>query len=340
LRAYPAGTGDSEVERPTAATGFSGAEVFRVRLENRLYCLRCWPAAGLTPDRIRGLHRLLQTVSRQGGPPVAVPLVNRDGETLTASGQHWWQLEPWLPGQADYHQRPSPQRLSAAMQALAQWHQAASHFHPRPNEEQWFGSHPAAPSPAVLERIERLGEYSMSAQSLLRRALVKRPTQPTPEQAEFCELGMRGLTAAHRLIPRVHQELQSLRQTLFRLQPCLRDVWHDHVLFQGETVSGLIDASACRHDHVATDIARLVSSLIAEDRHGWDAALTAYQTQRTLDLDEQVLVWALDRSGTLLSCLSWISRFVHEQLPPGWLPAVSTRVAAMIARLETWSAEC
>jgi len=340
LRAYPAGAQAPEVEHPVTTGGFSGAHIFRVRLEQRLFCLRCWPQTGPPADRIRGLHRLLQTVSRQGGPPVAVPLINRDGGTLTACGPHWWQLEPWLPGQADFHQRPSSERLSAAMQALAQWHQAASCFQPRPNEEQWFRSHPGAPSPAVLERIDRLGEYPLSVQSRLRRALVECPTQTATEAAEFCELALSGLTAAHTLIPRVHQELRALRHTSFRLQPCLRDVWHDHVLFQGEMVSGLIDASACRHDHVATDIARLVSSLIADDRHSWQAALQAYQSHRTLNLDEQVLVWALDRSGTLLSCLYWITRFVEGHMPANWLPAVSGRLRTMIARLESWSAGC
>ena len=66
------------------------------------------------------------------------------------------------------------------------------------------------------------------------------------------------------------------------LQPCLRDVWHDHVLFQGDEVTGLIDPSAARTDTVAADISRLAGSLIADDRRAWGKAMDAYQAVRPL----------------------------------------------------------
>ncbi|MEO1998502.1 MAG: phosphotransferase [Planctomycetaceae bacterium] len=336
LRAYPGGEKATTVVPPEAATGFSGAQIFQVCLENQLYCLRRWPASGLAPMRIRGLHRLLRTVADFGGPPIPVPLCNRDGSTLTKVDQHWWQLEPWMPGQANFHQNPTPQRLTAAMQALARWHRAATHFQPQPNEIKWFASHSGARSPAVVERLARLTSYTSQFQAELQRSLRDGRGMDTPEQNAFCDLGLRVLTAAQSMIPRMHQELHALRNTRFRLQPCLRDVWHDHVLFLDESVSGLIDASACRYDHVATDIARLVASLVSEDPSGWDTALQAYQSERTLDLDGRVLVSTLDRSGTLLSCLSWIRRFAESGLPVQQFPAVSRRIRVMVERLELW----
>ena len=119
LRAYPG------VEQATVAathegtTGYSGAEIFQVSMDQRHFCLRRWPATGLTPTRIRGLHRLLQTVARVGGPPVPVPLTNNVGSTLTQVAGYWWQLEPWMPGQADFRTNPNTERLVAAMHALA-----------------------------------------------------------------------------------------------------------------------------------------------------------------------------------------------------------------------------
>ena len=45
---------------------------------------------------------------------------SREGRaTLVASDGRWWQLEPWLPGRADFHAFPSEARLAAAMCGLA-----------------------------------------------------------------------------------------------------------------------------------------------------------------------------------------------------------------------------
>ena len=48
------------------------------------------------------------------------------------------------------------------------------------------------------------------------------------------------------------------------LQPCLCDVWHDHVLFEGDTVTGVIDYGGAKIDHVAVDLARLLGSMAGD----------------------------------------------------------------------------
>ncbi len=62
------------------------------------------------------------------------------------------------------------------------------------------------------------------------------------------------------------------------LQPCIRDVWHDHVLFVGDDVSGLVDFGAMQPDSVAADIARLLGSLAGDDRQAWTIGLAAYES--------------------------------------------------------------
>ena len=71
-------------------------------------------------------------------------------------------------------------------------------------------------------------------------------------------------------------------------------------------MAGLIDLHACRTDSVATDIARLLGSLIADDRERWDAALEAYMEVRPMSLAERGLVEVYDRSGVLLSGATWL----------------------------------
>ena len=76
-------------------------------------------AAGSRPGAVRGLHRLLKHLHANRVEFVSVPIPAKDGATLVASDGRWWQLEPWLPGRADFHAFPSEARLAAAMRRLA-----------------------------------------------------------------------------------------------------------------------------------------------------------------------------------------------------------------------------
>src|SRR5205085_7730253 len=60
------------------------------------------------------------------------------------------------------------------------------------------------------------------------------------------------------------------------LQPAIRDVHHEHVLFTGDQVTGLIDFGALRIDTPLTDVARLVGSLVGDDAEARRIALDAY----------------------------------------------------------------
>ena len=75
-------------------------------------------------------------------------------------------------------------------------------------------------------------------------------------------------------------ELRTAQRLRVPVQPCLRDVWHDHVLFVDDAVSGIVDPAAARTDTVAADISRLVGSLVGDDPRGWTVALAAYQSVR------------------------------------------------------------
>ena len=95
-------------------------------------------------------------------------------------------------------------------------------------------------------------------------------------------------------------------------QPCIRDIWHDHVLFQGDEVSGIVDFGALQSDHVACDISRLLGSLVGGDREDWTRGLAAYQVLRPLTADELMLVDAYDQSTVLLSGMNWIQWLAIE----------------------------
>jgi homoserine kinase type II len=109
------------------------------------------------------------------------------------------------------------------------------------------------------------------------------------------------------------------------LQPCIRDIWHDHVLFTGSRVTGLIDFGAVAIDTPATDIARLLGSLAdvtplpfregpgegSNEPNVWHEGLTAYSAIRPLSEKESLAVTALDAAGPILAGCNWI-RWIYS----------------------------
>jgi Ser/Thr protein kinase RdoA (MazF antagonist) len=299
LRCFAQTRDATVIEFPPA--GFSGAVVVRVTGKGGEFALRGWPPESLPQSRIRGLHRLLRHVAGQGVATVAVPLRDDQGETLVSRDARLWQLEPWLPGRADFWENPGEARLRSAMRRLAEWHAAAAAFVPSEAEAQWFSSHPAAPSPAVGERLERIRRLLSGGGDRLAAQLERLPA------GEFREIGRRILEQVPQTAT-VADRLAALSHVKFPLQPCLRDVWHDHLLFTGDEVTGIIDPSACRSENVATDLARLLGSLVDDDDAQWDLALAAYRQHRPLTLDELALVQALDQSSVVLAGPTWLER--------------------------------
>ena len=82
--------------------GFSGAIIRRVRCPAGDFCLRGWPPGQLPTRRILGLHALLRHVYERGVRHVSVPVTSHDGSTLVEMSGRRWQLEPWMPGRADF----------------------------------------------------------------------------------------------------------------------------------------------------------------------------------------------------------------------------------------------
>lgn len=324
LSFYPAATTIQSCQ-PVADAGFSGARLWRVETLAGPCALRRWPDDGPAANRLQGLHALLQHLQDSGLTFVAVPFRNRAGSTLTRHRDAWWQLEPWLPGTADDCENPSRPRLSTAMQALARWHKAARTFVPEAAAQTWFAGPDRGPAPAIVERAEKLKDM------LRRISAVSTPHHLST--GEWSDVFQRLLTGCRQRGPALLPQLEQAREIPVPLQVCLRDVWRDHILYTGDTVTGLIDPSAARIDTVAADLARLLGSLIGDDAEAWILALAAYNHERPLAPAELRLVPLLDQSGVVLSAWTWIERLstpVADLLSPRLL----TRLRAIAERLE------
>jgi homoserine kinase type II len=252
-----------------------------------------------------------------------VPAVwaSRDQATVVIAVGRLWEITDWLPGRADFAEHPSPTRLEAACTALARLHAAWDRFAAAP-----------APCPAVRRRLNLLREWhdlvGSGWQPLIPTAAALDPVRPVAERA-------------WRLLPRwldeVPQSLHPWTLTARPVQPCLCDLWHDHLLFDGDRLTGLVDYGAVKVDHVAVDLARLLGALVGDDPAGWEQGFRAYRALRPLSAEEEELARVLDRTGSILGVANWLRWLYRERRPFDNLPAAGRRLAALVRRIESWS---
>lgn len=308
--------------------GFSGARIYRVEMAGQCYSLRRWPLNAPEPQRLAGLHRLLELTWKQGVTQIAVPLKLKNGSTLLKVGGHYWHLEPWLPGVADFHLKPTRTRLQESMRVLSQWHHAAQTFNPGSDEHVWFASVSSSTSPGLQERYQAIQRYQQMSGEIIRSKLDNYPDLEVKTQ-------LAGIWRQFQTVSsEVAQSVLQISSSTVALQPCWRDVWHDHLLFTGDKLTGLIDPGACRTENVTTDLARLLGSLLEDDRAEWDFALNCYQQIRPLSLVEFRMLHAFDDSGVLLSGMTWIDWLLIQQLAFTNRKRVLDRLQVILRRLE------
>ncbi len=330
LREFP-GLGRIEALGSNAESGgFSGAKVFQIASEAGRFALRIWPEPCDRP-RIEALHRLLVAQAASGLTTVAVPRVAEHGSRLVRIERTWCQLEPWMPGRASYHAAPSRQKLVSAVDAVGNWHTAAARYQPASADRHWFKTCPSAPIPAIRERLDRFAE--IDPESLTKRARTASASLPNATQRELI---LRLVEGIRRRWAQAHNELRSWSDYCGPLQPCLRDVWHDHVLFVGSQVTGLIDPAAARTDSVATDLARCLGSLVEDQPADWEFALDRYSKRFLLSPRDRELVFVLDRSAQVLMAAHWLERLTagNDRLTAADPVRVNARLARLARRLE------
>lgn len=300
--------------------GFSGADLWRVQTAGEAFCLRAWPPDGPLPERLRDIHRWMWAATSAGLEFVPVLLSNLRGTTVTEHASRLWEVTTWMPGRADFHERPTPGRLEAACVALARLHRA------------WAGlSAGAGPCPAVRRRLERWQAWAALADSGWR------PHWPAGSADPVCPWAERAWAAVRAHSASIPPLLAPWSGRSLFLQPCLCDVWHDHVLFEGDRVTGLIDYGAAGVDHVAVDLARLLGSLAGDDGPLRAAGLGAYRRLRPLSAVDEALVTVLDRTGTLLGAANWLMWLYHDRRTFADRAGVARRLAALVERIEGWA---
>jgi Ser/Thr protein kinase RdoA (MazF antagonist) len=320
LAAYDADCQPLKIVPLSSAGGFSGAKFWRLSTKAGPLCLRRWPREHPTRQQLEFIQAVLWHVRQEGFQLAPLPLETRSHAGYVCEDGHLWELAPWAPGQADYHQSPSLKKLRGAATALARFHRAAATF-PLPHGD-------SQTPPGIRKRLDMLTSWTEQKLARLSAAIV---VGDWPQLAE----------RAGRLLPLFQRASESVIETLHHalairlpLQPCIRDIWHDHVFYLDEQVTALIDFGAMRVDSVATDVARLFGSFCGDDGATWLEALQAYDAVRRLSSSEALLVTAYDRSSVLLSGMSWLEWVYLDGRQFENRPAICERLDANLARLE------
>ncbi|MCI0683475.1 MAG: phosphotransferase [Gemmataceae bacterium] len=299
--------------------GFSGARLWRVESAAGAFCLKAWPTNDHSVVSLAWIHELLDRARRHGVDFVTSVLPTSTGVSAVEHGGRVWDVSSWLPGDANFHEHSRPARLNAATAALARLHGAWQDLAPR-----------TGPCPAVRRRLETLRGWRALVAAGWRPAIAADdPARPMAEQA-------------WRLLPdrapEIERSLEPWRDVRLRLHPCWCDPWHDHVLFSGDRVSGLIDYGSVKEDHAAVDLARLLGSLAGDDYAAWDSAFAAYRTVRPLTEQEQALVAVLERAGVITAVVTWLRWLYHERRDFENRATIAFRLQSLVTRLDNQSA--
>lgn len=314
-----------EIESLGSAGGLSGAQIWRLHTRKGVLCLRRWPFEQPSPKKLTFIHAVLRHVWQAGFhlvPPPIFPTYTQHPQQqcyYVRHDRHLWELTHWLPGVADYRQAPSETKLRGALTALASFHRAAESF---PKTKAALVS-----SPGIADRLTRLRQ-------LLAGDFEKLASQiQTGSWPEFALLARQLMDLFPRAAPQILSQLTEAMKLLVPLQPCIRDIWHPHVLFEGDRVSGLIDFGAMRVENVATDVARLLGSMVGDEPQGRQLGMDAYTQIRPLSAAELRLVEVFDVSATLLGGINWVQWVYQEERQFDNHDAVLGRLGELVRRL-------
>ncbi len=266
------------------AGGLSGSLLWRFESRIGPLVLRAWPQDVSGTQHLSRIHAWLSELGSL--PFVPVPLADQQGTTIQQYKRRIWDLCPWMPGQADLNQPPSPSKLQAGFHTLAKVHQTLARQAVR------------GPSPGLQARLDELQGLLFGGFQELSEAVEHGAA------AELVALAQDWLRLSEVLAPRLLRKIQTGVAQVVPLQPCLRDVRPDHFLFSVDRLTGLVDFGAMGVDCVATDLARLLSEWVPKDRRA--EALAAYEAVRPLDPSEAGLIVVFESSAALLGGGRWV----------------------------------
>jgi len=287
LSAYPALL--EPIEPPVGlgnAGGFSGVKLWKYKSGAGPLVVRAWPEERTDRTHLIRIHGWVNQAKDLKFVPV--PLRDRLGLTLQEHRNRYWEVTPWMPGSAKSGPSLSRDCLVAGFRAIASFHQR-------------LGDRTIlAPSPGLQTRLIELEQLLAEGLSTLERAIATGAGEPGHAEA------VNWLDLARRFAPKYHPILKAGSTIPCRLQPCLRDLRAEHMLYEANELTGLVDYGAMRVDAIPGDLARLLAEWNLVDPWTRGIVLRAYSEIRPLDSAEERLIEVFEGSAALLGASHWI----------------------------------
>jgi homoserine kinase type II len=159
---------------------------------------------------------------------------------------------------------------------------------------------------------------------------------PAPDRHPLAHDALRWCSLARDRIPDRFRLLDSFATRTLRLQPCLRDLRPEHLLYCNEKLTGLIDFGAMGRDTICLDLARLLGEWIGSStlRTSARELLASHIHICNLSDVEIELVVALALAADLLIGARWVRWIFVDQIGFPDAFAVAARLRHAILRLE------
>jgi Ser/Thr protein kinase RdoA (MazF antagonist) len=316
---------------PLDRPGFSGSPLARVTSALGSFILKAF-AVGTSPERARWIHALMAHLVAEGVREVPPVCRTPRGDTLvTDATGGLWEMIQFVPGVA--LAAPTLTQAAVAAAAVARLHRAAATLPPtRPTS--------VVPTTAVPAAVTRRREQAQ--QMLLhpwsdRRARIECRADELPWLTRW-DRAIEIFAACSG--PRSLSHVVAFDPGPLAMQPVVRDLWSDHVLFADDRqqVAGIVDFHAAAFDTPATDLARLLGSWWVggeptQRAAGWDSALGAYDRVRPLTAPERRLVPFLAVTGVLFALDNWFRWLLEERRSFPASAAVARRIDGLLGQL-------
>ena len=316
--------------------GFSGDAVRVVAAGCERFVLKPFPRQ-CPADHARWVHAQMRRAVAAGVAEVPAVRATAAGDTVVPAAGRLWEMIAFVEGSPVT--TPTSEQAAAAMRVLASIHGTVP------------GQPDAGDSSAIAQRVEAarrllerpwhslLPDGRAGGGSPLERAVWER--LPRAIDAIAGGRSQAALATIAGLPPR-----SVLRQWV------LRDVWHDHVLYDPadpDRVAGIVDYHASGRDTPATDVARLLGSWIdpgAVSPDWWSRRVAAYEAIRPLPEADRRLVPFLAATGVVFGLDHWCRWILEEDRQFGVTAEVEQRLDRLVGALPiavetlgTWALE-
>ena len=268
-----------------AGRGFSGSTLWKVSHQGQEFCLKRWPA-GKPKQRARQLISQVLPELVGHGIPLACPLVSGKSQRFVVEANSYWDLSGWVPGNPVVEHAVNATQLKNAMRWLASYHQFVKAMH----QEKGL-------STSLSYRAEFAAQLQQGLLQQL-RAYDYVDLQP--------QLVSQILDNAQDALPALTGALQRASRQQYLLTPVISDIWSDHVFFEQDEVSGVIDFGAMKIDLPHLDIARLLGCYQTHNESALETGLACYREFQQFSDQARRLVDLYDQAYVVLAGVQWL----------------------------------